>query len=661
VVSESLGGGESYLRWELDGNNSGTVNGQARVLAYYTQYYATFGIPQAVLNTSLYLPTVNFTSFGVRNTVTAGQSVWADNSTSYSYGTVPTTLQGERWYYPSPAGVIEGAFSTDPYHVKQYLLDFSLTATGAEPIPDATFSETYGGKVINLTLASPGGSFWADVNSTLTFQPVIYSQSGTNRWLLHSTTPANASAPSVVNVVYYEQYPVSVSFSVSSGQAPSGPVINGTSNGQRTSVQLYPGAPLVWLDAGSRYSLSPSLTGSTAVERWLTTADTNGMTDGPTNISIEYFHQVLVEFSYSVVGGGDIPPSNMSFFSYGAQEFVPLSTSQRSVWADSGTGLSFQQNFTEGSPTERWMLGSAPSQVASMPEALPLVYYHQYLVPAAYSVVGGGDPPSPRLAGTVLGIPSDLPIKTVGAVWLDGGSTWNLPGILPGATGERWVASGQMNGTVSAASFPALSYGHEFYVTVESNPPAAAVLTPSTWVGAGQPFSVSEQTGQGWAFGGWMGSGQGSYSGQEEGYSISVSAPIQETSNFYAGIAIQVTGAGSVIVSYGSHSYTVTGELTLYVKPGSNMTLVVHPGLLQLFKGWQGIPAGGASAVLLTVSRPMGVNANFAVNLDAALALIVLICGVAIYAVAYLAWSERVSPGRLSGLLRRKHSAAGYE
>jgi hypothetical protein len=249
----------------------------------------------------------------------------------------------------------------------------------------------------------------------------------------------------------------------------------------------------------------------------------------------------------------------------------------------------------------------------------------------------------------------------VGAVWLDGGSTWNLPGILPGVTGERWVASGQMNGTVSAASFPALSYGHEFYVTVESNPPAAAVLTPSTWVGAGQPFSVSEQTGQGWAFGGWMGSGQGSYSGQEEGYSISVSAPIQETSNFYAGIAIQVTGAGSVIVSYGSHSYTVTGELTLYVKPGSNMTLVVHPGLLQLFKGWQGIPAGGASAVLLTVSRPMGVNANFAVNLDAALALIVLICGVAIYAVAYLAWSERVSPGRLSGLLRRKHSAAGYE
>jgi hypothetical protein len=661
VVSKSLGGGESYLRWEINGNNSGMVSGQTQVLTYYTQYYATFGLPPAVLNTSLYAPTVNFTSFGVRNTVTAGQSAWADYLTTYNYSSVPTVLPGSRWYYPTPGGVIEGAFSTDPYHVEQYLLDFSLQSTGGEPLHSANFSEIYGGEVVNYTLTASGGPFWADANSTLAFQPTIYSQSGTNRWVLHSVEPANASAPSDVSAVYFEQYPFSVSFSVGSGLAPSGPVINGTSNGQSTSVQLYPGAPLVWLDAQSGYTLSPSLAGSTPTERWLTTANTSGVAGGPTSLSIEYFHQVFVEFSYSIVGGGGIPPSDVSFYSYGAKNLVPLTTSIQGVWADFGTDLVFRGNFSAGSQTERWMLASAPTVAAAMPAVLSLVYYHQYLVPAVFTIVGGGNPPAPLLSGSSLGNPFEHPISPGGAVWLDGGSNWSVPGILSGGSGERWVAAGQTNGTVGAAIFPALSYGHEYFVTTVSDPPGAAALTPSGWVQAGQSLSVSEQTGPAWYFAGWVGSGQGSHSGQEGSFSISVSAPIQETANFYAGLAVQVTGAGSVLVTYGSHTYTVTGELTLYVKPGSNITLVARPGPLQVFKGWQGIPAGGASAVLFPVSKPMGVGVNFAVNLDAALALVVLICGAAIYAVAYLAWSERVSPGRLTGLLRRKQQAAGYE
>jgi hypothetical protein len=664
-VSKSLPGSNSTsLRWEnggtyVYGTTYGFVYGQSMVIDYYRQYYATFGLPGHVAETALYLPKVNYTSLGVEGSLTAGGSAWADYLTPYNYSSVPTVLPGSRWYAPNPAGVITGAFAINPRYLEQYQLNFSLSSSGTVQIRSTTFAGTFGGSPINETITAPGGSFWLDVNSSVSFQPVVHPESGDYRWVVHTAESLTALRPADVSLVYYEQYPMSVSFTVSGGASPSGPVINGTSNGQVVATQLYPGAPTTWLDTGSSYSVSPLLLGSTSVERWSTASNTTGVANGPTNINLTYYHQVLVEFSYSVAGGGSIPSPNATLFSFGKQSLIPLGPAQRSIWADFGTVLALPGSFPGSSPSERWELGSASSMVLTSPETLSLVYYHQFLVPTAYSVSGGGTPTLPMLSGFELGASFNSSVTTGNSVWLDAGSAWEASAVVQGGVGERWAAVGSTNGFVGGSTAISISYEHEFYVTIAASPRGSGTLTQGSWVGAGESATISESPEEGWAFAGWRGMGQGSYSGSDQTFSVTVSNPIQETASFDVGFAVQVMGAGSVQVSFYGSSYTVTGELTFYVPPGTNVTLAAKPGLLQSFEGWQGIPGGGASSVLIPAVAPVSLTANFTINQVEALGIVVLVCGIVVYLIAYLAWNRRASPRRIWNTLNRRGTSFG--
>jgi hypothetical protein len=137
-----------------------------------------------------------------------------------------------------------------------------------------------------------------------------------------------------------------------------------------------------------------------------------------------------------------------------------------------------------------------------------------------------------------------------------------------------------------------------------------------------------------------------------------VSDPIQETADFNAAFVVKIVGSGSVVASFYGSSYTVTGELTFYVPPGTNVTLTAKPGLLRSFEGWQGIPAGGASSVLITAGAPVAVTASFTINLVEALGVGVLWCGVAIYLIAYLVWNRpKFTKATLRGQKRRGTSS----
>jgi hypothetical protein len=124
--------------------------------------------------------------------------------------------------------------------------------------------------------------------------------------------------------------------------------------------------------------------------------------------------------------------------------------------------------------------------------------------------------------------------------------------------------------------------------------------------------------------------------------------PVQETANFYVGFAIQVIGRGSVQVSYGGSSYTVQGTTFFFVPPRTNITLAAKPGAFEVFSGWQGIPAGGASAVVFMATVPQGTNAVFSVNMIEILGIAVVIFGAAAYSIAYLLWRQRSSSGKLT-------------
>ena len=274
--------------------------------------------------------------------------------------------------------------------------------------------------------------------------------------------------------------------------------------------------------------------------------------------------------------------------------------------------------------------------VISSSETFSLVYYHQYGVKPGYNVSGGGTPPTPTLSGLELGAPYSTAASPGSLVWLDAGSAWGLSPTISGAAGERWVAVAGANGTVAATIAPDASYQHEYLVTVVSDPQGSGALTPSQWVDSGGLLKVSEFPSAAWAFAGWHGSGQGSISGANQSITLVVSAPIQETGDFNLQFVVLVNGGGNVVVSFDSNSYTVPSDTSFFLPPGTNVTMVAKPGVLDIFSGWQGAPLGQTSPVAMILKTPLVLTAKFGINEVATFSLIVLICGVMVFLVASL-------------------------
>ncbi|HXY56673.1 MAG TPA: hypothetical protein VEH01_03575, partial [Nitrososphaerales archaeon] len=524
-----------------------------------------------------------------------------------------------------------------------YLTNFKLDHTGEDTLPSANFTADFGGALTTLTLTAPHRAFWIDANSSITFQPVITPNP--NRWVLNSVSEASAFNPGNFTVLYFDQYPLTVSFAISSGAAPSGPVLTATADGQPLSLELYSGAPPTWVDASSGFTLSSILQGSTSLERWVAVSGTSGLMLGPKSVDLLYYHQVWVSLYYAVVGGGVVSPFNATFVSLGSQNSTLVTGTQAGSWMDVGTTLSVPSTFLGSSSQERWELGSASAYPVQAPQALSLAYYHQFNVPTGYTVVGGGSP-VPPLTGVKLGVPFTAPIAS-GEVWLDSGSLFSISQSLQGASGERWYDSGPLNGTVGPQSTIMPSYQHQYLVTLTADPQGGGSLNGGGWVASGSTAAITVTTSGGYLFVSWAGTGAGSYSGPNQSTPLSVAGPIVETANFYVGISIQVVGRGSVQVSFGSSTYSVVGRTALFLPAGTNITMIARPSAFETFSGWSGMAAGNAGAVLLTVVSPMGISAVFALNQVEALAVVALCFGGGAYGIAYFTWKKRVSPGRL--------------
>ena len=653
-VTATLAGSNSTERWVLSGPDSGGAGG-IQVLTYYRQLNVTFQYDFVGNGYIFDLSPVKYFSLGSNFSASLGSSVWADYASTYTYGNGTTHVPPDtRWIVTGQNGIIEHSGVIRALYSEQYLLSFTLASVGPDPIQATILTENYGGVPVNESLTSTGGSFWVDYNSSMVFQNALYGPSNSHRWLFRSVSESVASAPGKVAVGYLEQYPINIQYVVTGGSEPSPPILATTFSGQLVSAQLTNSATLTWMDEGSTYSLSPVLGGSTPTERWLTESATNGTANGPVTLNVEYFHQVLVTFSYSVDGGGAVGPFNISFVSFGVPGAAPVGTSQGSEWVDFGTAMSVQGTFVGGSPLERWQLASAPSITMTKPSSLSLVYYHQFEVPMLYDIEGGGSPAPPVAQGDQFGAPFTSQFQSGGSVWLDAGSPWTVSSFLQGSAGERWAAVGAVSGTVGSGTLLAESYQHEYLVTVSANAPAAGTLSGGGWVREGTQVSVSENPGQGWVFMSWQGSGSGAYSGNNQNFTVDVSTPVQERAVYYVGFALVATGGGTVTFSEGSHVIPVTHELTVFVAPGTNITLSEKPDILKSFAGWAGIPAGNAGAVVITVSRPLGVTAVFTYNLLEELGVLTTCIGAIAYGVAYLIWKLRPSnpfggPVRRSG------------
>ena len=468
-----------------------------------------------------------------------------------------------------------------------------------------------------ITVSTGAGEFscqaWSDYSTQVTLGALQVSQN--QRWATGESSFTDTSGGIQHISSYYSQVLEDFQYLlIGSTTAPTAPVLSYTGFGANSTFPLTGSESLVWLDSGSSWSVPAVLSGSSSTERWDGLVTSGAATAGQ-SVALTYYHQFLVTFAYSVVGGGtaSVPPS-VQFTSFGA----PLQGSQG--WLDAGTPYNFTNPLGGSTASERWFTPT-PSAVTSGAGMVSEVYYHQYAFALDFTVSGGGTYDNPRLSFTSLGSPAVAQVNaTTQTAWIDFGAKWNMSALLPNSSPtERWVTNQVSSGTALAPVTGEFLYYHQFLGTLSYSIRGAGGSPPVpslNYSSLGTPTLVSlNRTANAY----WIDSG--SFWGvpialpghQGERWLSNVTAPVityapfsqdaQYAHQFYVEVGVNTPAGGHV------------ANIDQWEDQNASVVLNATPALKWSFAYWQGATAfsynGTTRLPALTVSGPANETAIF--------------------------------------------------
>ena len=393
----------------------------------------------------------------------------------------------------------------------------------------------------------------------------------------------------------------------------SPPELSYVSGGEPESVALTGEPTLYFPDRGTGWSVAPVLGGSNSTVRWATDQEVAGVASSPASAALAYYSQALVDFGFSVAGGGSgYSPPTVNYTSFGE---AATAAAGEGVWADLGGGYRYQSPLQGSTGAERWSTESAGTVVR--PGKIGAAYYHQYLVTFDVSFRDTAIIPALSVESASAGEPySAGVVPGANGMWLDAGASYSFPASMPFGAGQRFLLNGTSSGEVAGSSTVKVVYEHQFYEGVAGVAPAGGVVTPAAgWYDSGTVLQLDAVPSQGWQFEGWQGGGPGSVSGPQARLTLIVGpgAPSNETAVFYPGVEISAHGPSSVSYADGRVSGTVQpgGEETVYLPPGTMLTVKgssVPPWTT--FSGWSGAVNASSSAATVYVAGPLSVTAS---------------------------------------------------
>ena len=342
-------------------------------------------------------------------------------------------------------------------------------ATGSTP-PTLTYFSN--GIELTAALNATAVTYNLDQGTTWSVSATLAGSSASARWETDQATTGVASSAQAIALVYYHQFLVSFSFSVSGGgtgyTAPSvtyesfgSPQVLGGS-----TTQLPQGS--VWADAGSKYSFTGPLPGSSAGERW-NSADTTGSVNTSGPVSATYFNQYPVTVDVSFANSGILPSVELRSTSMGSPFIGTVIQGTNSFWLDSNSSYSLPQSISL-SQGERWGTEATTSGTVSGQLSITLTYQYQYYVSVESNSTAGGS--------------------------TSGTSGWYTPGTTLELTATA-VSGWQFEGWSGSGTAAASSADSSISLLVSGPANETATFYPGVRVTATGPVSVSYQDGSG--------------------------------------------------------------------------------------------------------------------------------------------------------------------
>lgn len=239
------------------------------------------------------------------------------------------------------------------------------------------------------------------------------------------------------------------------------------------------------VDFGTTWNVTGALPGSTSTERWQIGQATDGVLRFAGTFAFVYYHQYLMSFEYTVVGGGSgYPAPLLTTTQFGNQASLTAALGPGSgSWVDAQSRYSYTAQLSGSSSNERWMAQSESGTIGS-PGSVSLQYYHQYLVPVSYAGEDAGS--TPAFAYHSFGSALSAPLaQQPQNFWIDAGGAYSATNPLQGSTAtERWFAA-HGNGTISSATAVQLVYLHQYFVRVQGG------SAPSRWFNSSAQSTIS--------------------------------------------------------------------------------------------------------------------------------------------------------------------------
>ncbi len=546
---------------------------------------------------------------------------WTDYSTQTTMGALQVSAT-QRWATAQSSFTdTAGGSQHNSNYFSQVLEEFQYSLFGSTTAPSSPrLNYTAFGAPTTFPLVGSATSVWLDSGSGWSVPATLAGSTANERWVSQVTAGA-ATAGSTVSLAYFHQFLVSFAYSVTGGgSAYAAPSVSFSAFGASS------GGVQGWVDAGSTYSFTNPLAGSSTVERWFSSSSL-GVVSGAGTVSALFYHQYAFVLNFSVSGGGFYDNPRMNFTSLGSPAQEQVNATQATFWVDSGTSWGLSPTLPSSSGSERWITKQTTSGTAFSPLDMQLRYYHQYLGTLHYSINGqGGAPPVPRLNYTSLGAGLQPLMNGSSAYWMDAASTWSVPLILPGGHGERWLSNVTVTMVAGAPFTLDAQYTHQFFVEVGvSTSAGGAVGNTNAWHDQYSSVVLNETTANLWSFAYWKGATPFSYNGTTLSPALQVTGAANETAIFFPGLNISTDHQGAVAYSYGSISGTVPAgtNATVYVPPGRSVTLTAMPSTVEItFDSWAGgvggtqtLPASASRLqTSLSIQSPYVVHASFSVD-----------------------------------------------
>ena len=312
-ASLTLPGSTASERWRTARQSGGVLSSSVdEQLVYYHQYRCYFGFNVVGGGQGYAPPVVDLTMFGTTGVSTAGQFLWVDAGSSYSYASsLIGSTPSERWSGRTmlPASIGPGNFTWDYFH--QYSLTLGLNVTGGGS-PTVTITAVEFGQTVVSALNS-SQTHYVDAGTVWTVPSTVAGSTSQERWITAQSTNGTLSAPSSILFIYKHQYTLKVYASP-------------TNAGTVTQPDL-------WQNNGSTVRLSVNASSGWRFWYWF------GVNTGPTtNETTIQVGGPVVAIAVFIPGLQIIAGSNGAVtYAFGSETGIVAAGTSKTVFAGQGT------------------------------------------------------------------------------------------------------------------------------------------------------------------------------------------------------------------------------------------------------------------------------------------------------------------------------------